>query len=228
MKIERVYTETELQTLEKGIVESTAVVERWRANLNSINTQIADAQARLAKAAAHRKEFALHAKLGNAQASADLAKARAEQAIAEADLKDLSVALDGTNQQLHEAEAEAAKASRALARFEAEGLKRKRVHLAGKIDDAIAEFARLLAEFESLGEDIANIEPAPANLHGMPATNHDAAIGWRRLRAAMPAFIQKLYPGSHHDEMPKMDLKTAESRFWNLAPVETNSTSKAA
>jgi chromosome segregation ATPase len=223
MKIERVYIETELQTLEKGIVESTAVVERWRANLNSINTQIADAQARLAKAAAHRKEFALHAKLGNAQASADLAKARAEQVVAEADLKDLSVALDDTNLQLHEAEAAAASANRALAKFEADGLKRERIVLAGEIDSAIAELARLLAEFDDLGAAITAKEPAPANIHGMPGDN-SGVIGLRRVAAALPTSMKRLFPGAHHDEIQKMPLMTSESRIWNLptlAPVET-------
>ena len=223
MKIERVYIETELQALEKGIVGSTAVVERLRANLNSINTQIADAQGRLTKSAAHRKEFALNAKLGDPQAIAHLAKARSEEATAEADLKDLSVALDDSSQSLQEAQAAAASAHRALAKFEADGLKRERINLAGEIDGVIAKLAKLLAEFDDIGAEIAAKEPAPANVHGISLDN-SGVIGLRRVAAAMPASIKRLYPGAHHDEIQKMPLMASESRLWNLptlALVET-------
>jgi chromosome segregation ATPase len=205
------------QHLEQEIAKAIVVVEKWKANQNSIEAQIANANARLAKAAAHRKEFALDASLGNAKAVAEIAKARTEHAVADGDLKDLAVALDGAAQRLVEAEAEARKANRALAKFEAEALKHQRIHMAGSIDGAIADLTRLLAEFESLGEDIANKDAAAPNIHGMSSDNSQA-IGWRRVAAAMPASMARLYPGAHHDEIQKMPLALSEARFWNLQP----------
>jgi chromosome segregation ATPase len=222
LKIERVYIETELQILQKGITESAAGVERWRANLDLINTQIADANARLTKAAGARKEFALAAKLGDAKAIADLASARAEQASAEADLKDLSVALDDTSRALQEAQAAAASAHRAVAKFEADGLKRERINLAGEIDKVIAKLASLLAEFDDLGAEIAAKEPAPTNMLITP--DNSGVVGLRRIAASMPDSIKRLYPGANFDEMPKLPLMMSEARVWNLpsvAPAET-------
>src|SRR5258705_9788864 len=71
----------------------------------------------------------------------------------------------------------------------------------------------------------------PRNMHGM--NNHEGAVGARRVRAALPAFVQKLYPGSLHDEMKKEPLAVTEARFWNLTvdtttKADDDTTTKAA
>jgi hypothetical protein len=58
----------------------------------------------------------------------------------------------------------------------------------------------------------------PENMHGM--INHEGAVGLRHVAAALPAFVQKLFPRSLHDEQKKEPLATTEARFWNLPPEQ--------
>jgi hypothetical protein len=90
---------------------------------------------------------------------------------------------------------------------------REGVLLAGELDVAIANFARLYDKYEKLGREIVNTPDAlPQNMHGM--VNYEGA---RRVAAALPPFVQKLFPGSLHDEMKKEPLAISEARHWNLA-----------
>jgi chromosome segregation ATPase len=209
-----------LQTLEQAVTAANATVADSRARITKIETKIADANSRAAKAATDRQHFAFDASQGHPQASAEIIKARVAHASAEQDVLDLQHALSEAALRLVEAEREAQTSRTNLAQFELQILQRKRVDLAGEMDEAIAVFARLYAEYQELGSEIANVPDAiPQNRFGV--TSHEAALGARRVRAAMPAFVQTLFPGSHHDEIQKMPLAMSEARHWSLPETAT-------
>jgi hypothetical protein len=51
-------------------------------------------------------------------------------------------------------------------------------------------------------------------------SNHDDAIGLRRVRAALPKLFDRIYPSAVFHEMKKEVLASAEARHWNLAAEE--------
>jgi hypothetical protein len=177
--------------------------------------QIADANSRIAKAAIDRQKFAFDASQGNRQAIAAITEARAAHIGAEQDVLDLQQALSEARFRIANAEREAATARNNLAKFAIQNLQRKRVDVAGQIDQAIAVFARLFSEYQRLGSEIVNTPDAlQRSMFGI--TDHAAAVGTRRLRAALPAFVETLFPGAHHDEIRKMPLAISEARHWAL------------
>jgi hypothetical protein len=205
--------------LDKAVADTAKTVESWRSNIKAIEAQIADANSRLEKSEAHRIRFALDASLGNAQAITEIAKARAEQSAAAGDVNDLSHALSQGKAMLIAAEGEAKRARNNLAKFMAEVLMRKRVDVAGQLDIVIADFARLYGEYDRLGGQIVNMPDAmPQNMHGM--SNHEGAVGARRVRSALPAFLERVFPNALHDEQQKESLAVSEARFWNLPPEQ--------
>ena len=211
--------------LDKAVAETAKTVESWLLNIKAIETQIASAHSRLEKSEAQRKRFALDASLKNPDAIAGIAKARAEQSAAEGDQADLSHALSQAKAMLIEAEREAKIARNNLGRFMAEVLMKKRIEVAGQLDAAISDFARVFAQYEELGATILNMPDAMShNVHGM--SNHEGAVGARRVAAALPAFFLRFFPNSLHDEQKKESLAVTEARFWFGEPAETT-TSKA-
>jgi hypothetical protein len=212
--------------LDKAVAETAKTVESWRANIAAIESQIANAHSRLEKSEAQRKRFALDASLGNAAAITEITKARAEHAAAEGDQADLSHALSQAKARMIEAESEAKIARNNLGRFMAEVLMKKRIEVAGQLDAAISDFARVFAQYEDLGATIINMPDSMShNVHGM--SNHEGAVGARRVAAALPAFFLKFFPNSLHDEQKKESLAVTESRFWFGEPVETMATKAA-
>jgi hypothetical protein len=211
--------------LEKAVTDATRVAEEWAANIRKIESQIADANSRLEKSEAHRKKFALDASLGNPDAISQITKARAESLSAAGDQADLSQALADAKLRLVEVERAAKAAMSNLAKFEVEILQRKRVDIAGELDQVSADFARLYAQYEALGAQILSMDVLPRTMVGM--SNHEGAVGLRRVRASLPAIFWKLFPGSLHDEMKTENLSTSEAKFWNLPPVETTTTKAA-
>src|SRR5258705_7198975 len=106
--------------LDKALHGATRAVSEWTANQAKIETAISDANARLAKAEANRKKFALDANLGNPDAIKEIASSRAEHAAALGDTADLGQALSDAKARLIEAEREAKAACQALHRYQAE------------------------------------------------------------------------------------------------------------
>ena len=93
---------------------------------------------------------------------------------------------------------------------------RERVALAGQIDSVIANLTQLLIEFEGLGREISNADTR-TNMFGM--SNHEGAIGLRRVRAALPKIFDRIFPNSQYDETKKEPLARSEADHWNLPPV---------
>jgi hypothetical protein len=211
--------------LDKTVADTSRIAEEWAANIRKIESQIANANSRLEKSEAHRKKFALDASLGNPDAISQITKARAESLSAAGDQADLSHALADAKLRLVEVEGAAKAAMSNLAKFEVEILQRKRVDIAGELDQVSADFARLYAQYEALGAQIVSMDVLPRTMVGM--SNHEGAVGAKRVRASLPPLFWKLFPGAIHDEMKTENLATSEARFWNLAP-EHDEKSKAA
>ena len=211
--------------LEHAITEAAKRVASWTANAKKIEQQIAAAKGRIATADNQRKQSALAASLGDRAAIGEIAAARAVHATAVGDLADLGHALNDAAAKLWEAEAEAKGARNALAKFEADVLKRKRVALAGEIDKTVATLASQYREYEQIGNEILNTDPLPLNLHGM--NNAEGAAGARRIRAAVPKLLEQVFQSAAHDEQKKENLSTTEYRFWFGEPLVETTTAAA-
>jgi hypothetical protein len=206
----------------KAIDQSAGVVRDWKHNKDRLQTATVNAERRLAEAEDRRIALALEANLGNAAAIAGIAKARTGHSAAAADLQDLGVALIDVEKRVVEAEGAAKAARNNLAKFETAALIAERVEVAGEIDVAVAKLSLLFASYEKLGAEISNSETTARNLHGMVA-NHEGIVGLRRVAASLPVCFKKLFPGAHHDEMPKRPLKAQETQFWGISPPEQTS-----
>jgi hypothetical protein len=214
------------QLLEAEVETRAATVADWKRSVASIETQFNTANAALVRAKKQRETHALKASMGDGAATAAIKAARAEQLAAEQTSDDLKIALPEMEAQLAAAEKAAASARHQLAKFEAEVLMKQRIEVAGQMDGVIAEYARLYALHEKLGAQIVNMDVLPRDMHG-GISNQEGAVGARRVRASLPRFFWKLFPGAVYDEMPTENLATSEARFWNLAP-ESPEKAKAA
>jgi DNA repair exonuclease SbcCD ATPase subunit len=210
----------EMQHLEKQVSETAAVVTDWKNSIAKIGTQLNVAGLAVTKAQKTREAHALKASLGDAAAIEAIKHARDEQQNAEQIISDLKFALPAASEQLAEAEKAAASARHALAEFNADVLKRKRVDVAGQLDKVIEDFARLFGEYEKLGREILSMDVMPRTMDGI--SNHEGAIGARRVRASLPKLFWKLFPGAVYDEMKTENLAAAEGRFWGLAPIDSD------
>jgi hypothetical protein len=159
--------------------------------------------------------------MGDTNSVAEIKHARSAQTSAEQTIADLAdIALPAASEQLAIAEKNAATARHALAKLMAEQVMKKRIEVGGQIDSAIADIVRLFGEFEKLGNQIANMDVAvPRNMLGM--ANHEGAIGLRRVRAAFPKLMDRVFLNTH-DESKKEALAISEARHWNLAPIESD------
>jgi hypothetical protein len=133
-------------------------------------------------------------------------------------IEDLKVALPEAEAQLAIAERSAASAHNQLTRFNAEVLMRQRIDVAAQFCQAIAEAARLYGIYEKLGREIVSVDVMPRTMHG--TSDYESAIGAKRVRASLPPFFWKLFPGAIHDEMKTESLAVTEARYWNLAPEQ--------
>jgi hypothetical protein len=202
--------------LETEVARTATDVEKWRGVITGIDRQFEIANLALANAKKSRETHALKASMLDAAAIAVVQHARAAQREAEQTIEDLtSIALPAARLEFAAAEKAAASARHALAKLAAEALKRKRIAVAHELDAVIGELASVYREFESIGHSILNMPDAlPPNING--TLDLEGVVAARRVRAALPAFVQTLYPGANHDEQKKEDLATSEARFWNL------------
>jgi hypothetical protein len=214
------------KTLQEAVKTAAAVVSDWQRSIASIETQFNVANLALMKSQKERETHALKASMGDVAAIAAVKHARDAQRDAQSTIDDLKIALPEAQAQLAAAEKAAESARRALAQFEVIVLQRKRVDIAGELDEVSRNFERLYKIYDELGREIVNMPDAmPKSLHGM--SDVEGAVGARRVRASLPAFFWKLFPGAVHDEMRTEPLATTEARFWNLPP-DHDEKSKAA
>ncbi|SIN82927.1 hypothetical protein SAMN05443247_00025 [Bradyrhizobium erythrophlei] len=207
------------KTLEDAVAETALAVTGWKSTIAKIETQLNVAGLALARAKKQREIHALKASMNDAAAVAAIKAARSDQLAAEETINDLKTALPAAQEQLAAAEKAAASARDVLGKFHAAVLMRQRIDVASKLDAISADFARVYAEYEKLGREIVNMPGAlPTSMHGV--TDHEAVLGARRVRASLPKFFWKLFPGAIHDEMKTENLATAEARFWNLPEQE--------
>ena len=205
--------------LEKQVTDTAAVVADWQAKVRALEQQIAESTQAVDVATKHRQQHALAASLGDHSAISAIKTARANQHDAEQRLTDLAVALPAATAQLAEAETVAASARRAVAKVMAEQLMKDRVAVSGKIDQKIAELARLLDEYEQLGSEIVNA-PDVVSRSIFGVASNETALGLRRVRAALPKIFDRIFPNAQYDEMRKESLATAEAMQWNLTAEE--------
>ncbi len=214
--------------LEQKVTETAAVVSDWQRSIASIETQFNTANLALANAKKIREANALKATMNDTAAIKAIQQARAEQLTAEQTIADLKIALPAAEAQLAEAQKAASSARAELGKLNAAVLMRQRADVGSQLDQVIAEAARLYRVYQELGNKIINMPGAiPQNMHGMMATSHEAVLGDRRVRAAVPKFLEQALQSVAHDEQKKENLATTEARFWNLTPVEA-ATTKAA
>jgi hypothetical protein len=211
--------------LNKKVEEAAAVVAEWKNTIAKIETQFNIANLALANAKKAREAHALKAAMGDADAIAAIKHARSEQLTAEQTIGDLKVALPEAEAQLDAAKKAATFAQHELSRFEAGCLMRERVKVAARIDALLCEFSTAFADFDRLGNQIANMPGllrANPHMHGSSISQTEEIQGNRRVRSALPKVWLRFFPGALHEERPKMTLEASELQTWSsLASVET-------
>jgi hypothetical protein len=199
---------------------STAEIQtaEWRAKVGKIKSAMAAARSVLNSSDARRGKFALDAATGNADAAQAMAKIRRENEAAEKDLADLMLALPEAEHNLAEAQQIESAARKALAKQVAQGAMRKRIAAAAKIDAALAQFCRDVAEWEALGETVrdyyGNIYAGQINISTL-----ENAVGMNRLLAALPPLFGKLFPSVSRGT-PSL-LAVSEADMWSLPEPES-------
>jgi hypothetical protein len=213
--------------LEEQVASTAALVADWKRTVADITTQVNVAGLALSRAKKARETHALQSARGDAVAIKAIASARSEQLAAEQVLTDLKIALPEAEAQLAAAQKNAESACRALSKFEAEILIRQLIDIDGKFDQANAVCADLYGERQKLVNQIVNLDTLPRSIHG--GTDHEGAMGLRRVRASLPAFFAKeLFRGALHDEMRIESLKIADARYWGLPPEQLEKVEKVA
>jgi hypothetical protein len=200
--------------LEKAVHDGIRVVEEWKGTIAKITSRVELANLALANSKQVREASALKAEMGDVTALKAITQARHDGHNAEQIMGDLQHAMADAQVKLAEAETEAASARAALARRQVEILIRQRIDVAGEFDKTVAIAGRLYRQYEEIGREIVGMDAMPRNLHGI--SNVEGAVGARRVRASLPAFFWKLFPGSLHDEMKTENLATSEAQFWSL------------
>jgi hypothetical protein len=213
----------EEEKLAADVAATAASVADWKNKIAGLETQSAELNKVVAKAIASREGHALSALLGNSAAKAAIATARASQHLAEEELSDIGHALPAAKEALAEAERFAQAAHTALSHYKAGLAKRRRIGLSAKINDVLAALVPLIEEWDAVGAEIANTPGLYAqNMFGSGMSELDEIIGNRRLRAALPARFEKIFPGAMYDEKRKESLFDSETRIWNLPPEQSD------
>jgi hypothetical protein len=214
--------ETEMQKqLEDQATKAAAVVLEKLDRTEKIAEQIQAANLALAKAKQEDEIHRAKASTGDPAAIAAVKTAHDAHCDAESTIANLRVTLSAAAESLAEAERVAANARHQLANFKVEILIRERVDVAREISKVLADLLVPLAgRYEKLGHQIIDMpDAAVLPNHGF-TSDFENAMGAKRLRAAMPAFIQTLYLGAPRDEQQKEDFATAEALCWNLPPEQ--------
>jgi hypothetical protein len=209
------------QDLETEVARTASEVEKWQGVITGITRQFEIANVALMRAKKAREAHALKAAQNETAAVAAIAAARSDLLAAEQTINDLEIALPAAEAQLAIAQKAATSARHELAMLHVGVLIRRRIDVAGQIGAVVADVARLYGEYEKLGREIINMPDATVvlpNMHGI--SNFEGVLGARRVRASLPAFFWKLFPGAIHDEMKTENLATSEARFWNLPPEQ--------
>jgi hypothetical protein len=208
---------SEMQHLEKQVVETAAIVADWKRSIAAIETQLHTADLALMSAKGHRETHALKASLGDATAIAAVKHARSEQHSAEQTTGDLQIALPEAQAQLASAEKAAASARHELAKLHGEKLMRQRVAAAGRMDAAFAEAASAYNDFERLGRELQTFPDLGIAVSGN-MSHWETVTGYRRIAAALPAFFVKLFPTTWSNSDARQGLAKSELEFWSLPP----------
>jgi hypothetical protein len=128
---------------------------------------------------------------------------------------------------LLEAKRELGNAKRALAKFEAEILQRKRVENRGKIAEAFRHLEKLHDIDDELGVQILSMSDAlPPGIIGT-VSGLEAAMGGDRMKRALPDFIWRLFFPGGAVYAKETDLAASEARQWNLPPEHDEKTKAA-
>jgi hypothetical protein len=213
----------EEEKLSVTATSAAAFVADWKSRIAGLETQAGELNGVVTKAIASREGHALSALLGDSKAKFAIATARSAQHEAEQELGDIGHALPAAKEALAEAERFAQAAHVALSHYKAGLAKRRRIGLSAKINDVLAALVPLIDEWDAVGIEIANTPGLYAqNMFGSGMSELDEIIGNRRLRAALPARFEKIFPGAMFDEKRKESLFDSETRIWNLPPEQSD------
>jgi hypothetical protein len=210
------------EKLTADVAATAASVADWKSRIAGLETQTAQLNDIITKATAHRENSALSSLLGSVDAKNVITRARFQQREAEEEIADISrYAIPAARESLAEAERFAQAAHTALSHYKAGLAKRRRIGLSAKINDMLAALVPLIEEWDAVGAEIANTPGLYAqNMFGSGMSELDEIIGNRRLRAALPARFEKIFPGAMFDEKRKESLLDSEVRIWNLPPEQ--------
>jgi chromosome segregation ATPase len=207
------------------VAETASIVAEWKSTVAKIETEFNVATLARDNAQKVRSTHALAAAMQDANAVAEIKHARSADAAAAATLADLAVAIPAAREKLADAEKAAAAARHELAKYQAEKIMRERVAAAARMDKAFADLADAYIIYESLGRQLQSY-PDLNSPHGGMA-QYEGSVGFKRIAAAVPTFLLKLFPANWTNEAVRQPLAESEAHFWQL-PSEKPSDKEAA
>jgi len=193
-------------------LEAAAAVTEWQLKVWTINEKIAAASAALASSEARRRENALAASLGDADAQKNLDQVLQDDIRAQRDLDNLKLSLPLAEAKLREAEGELRAVEAAARKAEVGRLALERIEAAKAVDQALSEAAVALQRYQGLGNELLAILVDPNNM-----STNEIIEGWHRVAKSLPApfaTLQKRLPGVFFGGGGS--LAQAEASYWGV------------
>jgi hypothetical protein len=193
--------------------EAAAEVTKWQSTVWSINEKIATAETTLAASEARRRESALMASLGDADAQKNLDEVLQDDIRAVRDLENLRLARPAAEAKLKEAEAAHRAIEVDVRKSQVNKLALERIEAAKEVDQALADAAKALQRYQELGEELFSLTADPRRM-----SLGDEVRGWSRVARSLPApfvTLQKMLPGVFFGGGGS--LAAAESAHWGVA-----------
>jgi hypothetical protein len=197
-------------------LEAAAKVTEWQLKVWTINEKIAAASAALASSEARRRENALAASLGDADAQKNLDQVLQDDIRAQRDLDNLKLSLPLAEAKLREAEGELRAVEAAVRKAEVGRLALDRIEAAKAVDQALSEAAVALQRYQDLGNSLLEILVDPNNM-----STNEGVEGWHRVARSLPApfaTLQKRLPGVFFGGGGS--LAQAEASYWGVTPFK--------
>jgi hypothetical protein len=202
-------------TMNDKLNEAAAEVAKWQTTVWSINEKIATAETTLAASERRRRENALAASLGDADAQRNLDEVLQDDIRAVRDLENLRLALPAAEAKLREAEGAHRNIEAEIRKESVSRIVLDRIEAGKEFDRTIAAAGVALQRYLDLGGDI---WPLVIDPYG---STRDQVEGWMRIAKSLPApfaDLQKRLPGVFFGGGGS--LAQSEASYWNVSIIK--------
>jgi hypothetical protein len=195
--------------------QAAATVSEWQLKVWTLNEKIAAATAALASSEARRRENALAASLGDADAQKNLDQVLQDDIRAQRDLENFRLALPAAEAKLREAENAQRNIEVEVKKSQVNELVLKRIADAEDACVALAAAGEALRRYLDGG---AKIYALTDDLFG---SRRDEVEGWNRIAKSLPSVFADLQKRQHGVFFGGgLNLADAEASYWNVSIIK--------